>query len=144
MKVTCAVAVYDREGRVLIGHATNQTIWSLPKGVAEPGEDHKTAALRELYEETNLDFRSPNKITSSMSFTDRGEFDYIKNKRLHLFVLELKNQIFIPADLHCNSTFEWNGQDLPELDAFVWVDENAIKHLLFHKQLEILGKAGLL
>lgn len=138
MKVTCAVAVYDREGRVLIGHATNQTIWSLPKGIAEDGEDHKTAALRELYEETNLDYRR-----SPLSAEDLGEFEYLKNKHLHLFVIK-SDVDYAPYATKCNSTFEWNGLDLPELDAFVWVDEDAIKHLLFHKQLEILGKAGLL
>jgi len=144
MKVTCAVVVTDREGRILIGHATNQTIWSLPKGIAEKNEDHKVAALRELYEETNLDFRSPGKITNSMHLSDRGEHDYLKNKRLHLFSLQVTNQIFSPNDTKCNSTFEWNGQDIPEMDAFVWADEDAIRHLLFPKQVAILEKVGIL
>ncbi len=59
----CAgMAVFNRQGRVFIGHrrrggpehedATHA--WQMPQGGINPGEDPFRAALRELYEETNI------------------------------------------------------------------------------------------
>ncbi|MCC6890577.1 MAG: RNA pyrophosphohydrolase [Hyphomicrobiales bacterium] len=54
-------AVFNREGLVFIGrridgpeHTDATHIWQLPQGGVDPGEDPWPAALRELYEETNI------------------------------------------------------------------------------------------
>jgi putative (di)nucleoside polyphosphate hydrolase len=54
-------AVFNREGLVFIGrridgpeHTDESHIWQLPQGGVDPGEDTWPAALRELYEETNI------------------------------------------------------------------------------------------
>ena len=39
---------------VLVVHRPKYDDWSLPKGKLDPGEDHATAALREVAEETGL------------------------------------------------------------------------------------------
>lgn len=39
---------------VLLVHRQRYDDWSLPKGKLDPGEDHATAALREVLEETGL------------------------------------------------------------------------------------------
>jgi putative (di)nucleoside polyphosphate hydrolase len=55
------MAIFNREGRVFIGrridgpeHVDNTHVWQLPQGGIDPNEDPWPAALRELYEETNI------------------------------------------------------------------------------------------
>jgi putative (di)nucleoside polyphosphate hydrolase len=58
----CAgLAVFNRRGRVFIGrrldgpeHVDMLHAWQMPQGGIDPGEDPWPAALRELYEETNI------------------------------------------------------------------------------------------
>ncbi|HSW37844.1 MAG TPA: NUDIX domain-containing protein [Candidatus Saccharimonadales bacterium] len=45
--------IINPKGQVLVV-SQHGTSWSLPKGTLEPGEDHKTAALREFEEETGI------------------------------------------------------------------------------------------
>jgi len=54
-------AVFNRAGRVFIGrridgpeHVDELHVWQLPQGGIDRGEDPWPAALRELYEETNI------------------------------------------------------------------------------------------
>ena len=56
-----ALAVFNRHGRVFIGrridgpeHVDETHVWQMPQGGIDPGEDPWPAALRELYEETNV------------------------------------------------------------------------------------------
>ena len=56
-----AVMLLNREGRVFIGRRTDGPehvdalhAWQMPQGGVDPGEDPYAAALRELYEETNV------------------------------------------------------------------------------------------
>lgn len=57
-EVPCVGAIaFDAGGRLLLirrGNPPAQGQWSLPGGRVEPGEDHETAVLRELHEETGL------------------------------------------------------------------------------------------
>ena len=53
--------VLNRDGRVFVGrrtggpeHADLTHAWQMPQGGVDPGEDTWAAALRELYEETNI------------------------------------------------------------------------------------------
>jgi putative (di)nucleoside polyphosphate hydrolase len=58
----CAgLTVFNDKGRVFIGrridgpeHVDNVHVWQMPQGGIDPGEDPWPAALRELYEETNI------------------------------------------------------------------------------------------
>jgi putative (di)nucleoside polyphosphate hydrolase len=58
----CAgMAVFNRNGLVFIGrrmdgpeHVDSTHSWQMPQGGIDPGEDPWPAALRELYEETNI------------------------------------------------------------------------------------------
>ena len=55
------IMVLDRGGRAFIGRRRNGPehvdvthVWQMPQGGVDPGEDSWQAALRELYEETNI------------------------------------------------------------------------------------------
>ncbi|MCC5948323.1 MAG: NUDIX hydrolase [Nitriliruptoraceae bacterium] len=50
------VVLRSREGtmQVLVVHRVRHEDWSLPKGKLDPGEDHQTAAVREVAEETGV------------------------------------------------------------------------------------------
>ncbi len=55
------MALFDAHGRVFIGkrrggeeHVDATHAWQMPQGGIDPGEDPYVAALRELYEETNV------------------------------------------------------------------------------------------
>jgi putative (di)nucleoside polyphosphate hydrolase len=58
----CAgMAVFNRQGLVFIGrrtdgpeHVDSVHVWQMPQGGIDEGEDPHPAALRELYEETNI------------------------------------------------------------------------------------------
>ena len=52
--LSCGIVVRPAVGRLLLGHSTGWRFWDIPKGVAEAGEDERTAAVRECFEETGL------------------------------------------------------------------------------------------
>lgn len=61
--VGAACALFDPQGRILlVRHSYGRLNWELPGGGALPGEDPRTAAQRELLEETGLDL-SPDVLT---------------------------------------------------------------------------------
>jgi putative (di)nucleoside polyphosphate hydrolase len=56
-----AMAVFNRDGLVFIGrrnggpeHTDDTHVWQMPQGGIDEGEEPYPAALRELYEETNI------------------------------------------------------------------------------------------
>jgi ADP-ribose pyrophosphatase YjhB (NUDIX family) len=49
------IAVFDSEGRLLLGRHVEGDQWTTPGGMIEPGEAPREAAIRELHEETGLD-----------------------------------------------------------------------------------------
>ena len=58
-RLTSRVVLFDRAGRVLLfltkaPDTRDLARWLTPGGGVDPGEDHETAAYRELFEETGL------------------------------------------------------------------------------------------
>lgn len=78
-----AILATPTPGRVLLvrqyRHAARAELWEIPAGVAEPGEDPREGALRELREETGYAAGSMERIVSA--FPTPGFCD----ERLHLF-----------------------------------------------------------
>ena len=116
-RTSCGVIVTD--GSVLLlGHATGSPRWDIPKGLAEPGEDFRTAALRELQEETGL-------TAAPGALHDLGVYAYLPGKDLALFAW-LPQPMPAPQDLVCRSTFTLRGgPEMPEFDRFglfAWED----------------------
>jgi 8-oxo-dGTP pyrophosphatase MutT (NUDIX family) len=117
--VSCGVLLLNRR-RVFACHATGTARWDLPKGVAEPGEPPRAAAVREAWEETGLRL-------APGALHDLGEFPYLPAKRLHLFALHAAEEAFDPALCRCRTFFEHprTHRLAPEADAYAWqsIDE---------------------
>jgi 8-oxo-dGTP pyrophosphatase MutT (NUDIX family) len=110
-RLTSAGVIVTDGQRLLLGHATHSPRWDIPKGIAEPGEDFVTAAVRELQEETGL-------VVSPDALRDLGVHAYRPDKDLALFV-------WMPAAmpaadrLVCRSMFALrSGAMVPEFDRF--------------------------
>jgi len=111
---SCGVVLLNR-GRLFACHATGTRRWDLPKGVADPGEAPRAAAVREAWEEAGL--RLP-----AERLVDLGAFDYLPAKRLHLFALRVADDAIDIARSRCRSFFAHHrtGLDTPECDAWAW------------------------
>lgn len=107
--VSCGVLVTDG-ARLLLGHATRSARWDIPKGRAEAGEDHLSAALRELREETGLE-------APPAALVALGRHAYLPAKHLALFAWRLA-RMPDPATLRCASRFAVGDTLLPEFDRF--------------------------
>ncbi|HET8996572.1 MAG TPA: NUDIX domain-containing protein [Acetobacteraceae bacterium] len=109
-RTSCGVIVTDGP-MLLLGHATGSPRWDIPKGLAEPGEDFRSAASRELQEETGLE-------VAPGSLRDLGVHSYMPGKDLALFVWQCA-PMPDPRALVCHSGFTLpNGAWRLEFDRF--------------------------
>jgi 8-oxo-dGTP pyrophosphatase MutT (NUDIX family) len=111
--VSCGILVFNGRGELLLGHATGASHWDIPKGVAEPGEAPREAAVREASEEMGLRL-SPEELA------DLGRRPYRPGKDLHLFAIRVEG--IEAKDCACTSLFvDRFGRERPEMDRFAWV-----------------------
>jgi 8-oxo-dGTP pyrophosphatase MutT (NUDIX family) len=121
MNVSCGTLVVDGAGRLLICHVTGTPKWDIPKGLADPGEDTLTAAMRELDEEAGLVF-------DAARFQDLGRFPYRRDKSLHLYKVEVGDTMPDLGHLACRSFFPHHvtGEPTPETDGFRWATREEV------------------
>lgn len=109
-RTTCGVLVTDGP-RLLLGHATRSPRWDIPKGLAEPGEAFRDAAVRELREETGL-------LAAPGELEPLGVHAYLPGKDLALFRWR-PAAMPDPATLVCTSYITRPGVGrFPEMDRF--------------------------
>lgn len=133
--VTCGIIFRTRLGQILLVHPTgaNEISWSLPKGIADPGEDHSVAACRELMEETGV-------LVNPDQLIDLGTHAYRPDKDYHIFQVNVWYQIFTRY-MVCKSTFRVSeGVYLPEVDDFKLATPAEAEILLNRHQAEIFKK----
>jgi putative (di)nucleoside polyphosphate hydrolase len=113
--ISCGVVLVNRRDEVFVCHTTGTARWDLPKGLADPAEDPRDAAVREAWEEAGL--RLP-----ADALLDLGEFAYLPAKRLHLFALRVASDGVDIARCTCRSFFPHHhtGRPTPEADAWTW------------------------
>lgn len=112
-KTSCGVLVSDGV-RVVLGQFARSTLWDIPKGVAEPGEDFDAAAARELREETGL-------LAPREALTPLGVHRYLPIKDLALFAWR-PPAMPEAEDLRCTSYFRLpDGTRMPEFVRFAVV-----------------------
>jgi 8-oxo-dGTP pyrophosphatase MutT (NUDIX family) len=133
MNVSCGTLVVDAEGRLLICHVTGTRSWDIPKGLLDPGEDTLTAAMRELDEEAGLSFDAPR-------FQELGRFPYRRDKSLHLYKVEVGDEMPDLGHLACRSFFPHHatGKPTPETDGFRWATRDEVARLCWPRMAELL------
>ena len=91
--------------RYLLLRHQGEEYWAFPKGKIEPGEDAFTAAVREVFEETNIDGLQP--VTG---FCETSHYTYRRDgqpiaKRVDYFLAETLEDDVSLSDEH--SDFRW-------------------------------------
>jgi 8-oxo-dGTP pyrophosphatase MutT (NUDIX family) len=128
--IAAGIFILNKDKEVLICHPTNHPwdIWSIPKGKVEADEKFIEAAIRETFEETNIDLKNASVFHRLQTQVYRH-----KKKELNAFLfLEEENpniDLFV-FKLKCNSNVPEERGGFPEMDAYEWTDiETAKKYL---------------
>lgn len=123
-QLSCGTLVLNTARQLLLCHVTGTASWDIPKGLQDAGETPLQSARRELQEEAGLDF-APER------FVDLGEFDYRPDKRLHLFKVEVGDELCSLDQLRCTSFFPHHrtGVPTPEADGFRWASREELRTL---------------
>jgi len=131
--VSCGTLVLDTSGRLLLCHVTGTAAWDIPKGMQDPGETTLEAAMRELREEAGIAF-------DAARFRDLGEFDYRRDKRVHLFRVEAGDELGDLSQLACTSYFAHHATGLPtpEMDGFRWARRAELSQLCWPRMGALL------
>ena len=127
-KVTAAIVIIDKYGNILGCHTTGKPKgmgYDFPKGLVAEGESDKDAAIRELWEETDIRLKHPEKLI------DCGVHPHNKEKNIHIFLYQTE---YFPSPLKCNSFFELNGKKILEVDSYMVISKN--QRGMFNKVLQ--------
>ena len=121
MEVSCGFIIRTEKG-ILACHPTGREFgkncYDVPKGHMEEGEEPLETAIRELKEETGIDYRTL-KVKYFKPFRERA----YRNRRIRLFYAEVENFPF-DFDLHCISMVKKDdGTEFPENNAYKWTND---------------------
>lgn len=135
--VSCGTLIVDDAGRLLLCHVTGTRAWDIPKGLQEPGETTLEAALRELREETGL-------VYPPERFVELGRHAYRRDKELHLYRLDVGNELPGLDALECQSFFphRYTGKPTPEADAYRWATRDEVARLCWPRMAALLLALG--
>jgi len=138
MQTSCGFLI-QKDNEILLCHSTHPKKkakmldgrWGISKGGMERGETFLDAAKRETFEEIGLNVDDYSFKISLNYFA----FIYAsKKKKLIVFKLIDTNNVLDKFKFICNSY----NKDLPEIDAFEWVDGKHSKDMIMDSQRPIL------
>ncbi len=142
--IAAGIFIVRKDNMLLVCHPTNHAVdfWSIPKGKVEEGETMLEAAIRETYEETNIDLTSISESHYNLHELEPVDYGH-KKKIIHPFLLlEVTNSRF-PWDnieIKCNSNVPADRGGFPEMDAYKWVSLEHAKLILHATQVACLDK----
>lgn len=128
----CAgVMLMNRDGRVFVGQRIDTTLeaWQMPQGGIDPGEDARTAAIRELAEEVGV---GPELVTLVAEAADELFYDLppeligkvwkgnYRGQRQRWFLLRFDGE---DADIRIDTAH-------PEFRAWRWVEPADLPHVI--------------
>jgi len=129
--ITSGVFIFNKKQELLICHPTNGSYtnnWSIPKGMLDKYESLEDAALREVFEETNL-------LLRRLELTYIGSMLYPKqNKELHAFITVIDDSNNL--DLKCNSFVE--KLNIPENDIIKFTPFESALELIHETQRKLI------
>ena len=136
--LAAGIFIIRDDKKLLVCHPTNHAIdfWSIPKGKLEVGETPLEAAIRETYEETNIDLNNYSLI-ANLDMVNYGH----KKKALYPFICyEPCNEgiDFNSFDIKCNSNVPIERGGFPEMDDYRWVSITEAKNMLHITQVACL------
>lgn len=124
MAIVSSGVIIKTKENILLAHATHTPRWDIPKGKVEPNESAIDAAIRECFEETNINI---NEFKNQL--IDLGQHQYIKSKDLHIFLLNIEEE-FDLSNCKCHTYMDKYGKKIPETDKWEWVKLNEAVHRL--------------
>ena len=131
--LSCGTLIVNPAGELLLCHVTDSASWDIPKGMRDPGESTLQAAMRELREEAGIGF-APER------FVDLGQFDYRRDKHLHLYRVEVGHELAKLDHLVCTSFFPHRvtGEPTPEADGYRWAGRHELARLCWPRMGRLL------
>ncbi len=102
--------------------------WDFPKGHVERGENEQMAAIREIFEETEIEVELIFGFREVIKYYFREKDNLVKKEVVYFLGITEKEEVQL--------SYEHNG--------FIWLDyENALKHLSYENSKKVLMKAHL-
>ncbi len=134
---SCAgVVLFNRQGMVFVGKRIDaeqdESPWQLPQGGVNEGEDFKTAALRELHEETSI--KSIHIIYES-SHMHQYDIPFHESLWGGKYVGQ-RQKWFLGAFQGPDNEIDINTTD-PEFNAWRWIDVNELENFAIHFKKDI-------
>lgn len=134
-KISAGTIIVNEYNEILMGRVTNSTpsIWDLPKGIIEPDEAPRVAAVRECQEEFGL-------FLDANSLTEIGIVQYNREKNLWLFLTYVPKASIDLSKLVCTTFFydRYIKEDVIEVDAYSWVPLNSIQYECCPSMIRVL------
>jgi 8-oxo-dGTP pyrophosphatase MutT (NUDIX family) len=127
---SAGLVVLCEPGEILLGHATSSRWWDIPKGLCEPGEHPRDAAIRECGEEFGL-------RVATGAIVEVGHFPYRRGKDLELFGVLIAR--IDPSRFWCASMFvDRLGRPRPEIAGYRWAPFDRIGELCAPAMAKVL------
>lgn len=140
--IASGLFIVRKDKKLLVCHPTNHNanFFSIPKGKVEDGEEFLVAAIRETYEETNINLANVTGFTiyplKSINYGHKKKilypFLYLENKKSGFNWDEI--------ELKCNSNVPEDRGGFPEMDGYRWVTLDEAESLLHETQVACLER----
>lgn len=140
--IAAGIFIVRKNGSLLVCHPTNHKadFWSIPKGKTEDGETMLETAIRETYEETNLDLRG----TTNFNIHELEPVNYSHGKKkIYPFLFwetSSSDMDWDAIEIKCNSNVPVDRGGFPEMDEYKWVTLEEARSILHETQVACIDK----